>query len=103
MRNTITILGNPYDVIYQKGLTDVGDNTVHGVINFTDRKVLVNLDSPPFIQRETVLHEVIHGILHHSGLVEIIESETDEAIVRAITSGLSVLGLHNAITKGNDE
>ena len=84
-------------IIYKKGLVDTDGDSVHGVIKFAERLIEINSDSPLHIQKETILHETIHGILHHSGLAEIIDNKLDEAIVRAITSGLSVLGLDNTI------
>jgi hypothetical protein len=91
--HVIPILGRAYRVEYLNlndefgaCLKDKGIIQVHKKLNDRDRQ-------------ETIVHEVLHGILHESGLEHLLTDELEEAIVRAFDHGLNRSGLIRPMTK----
>jgi len=84
----IRILGRRYRVLRQ----NLGENT-YGDMNGVEGVIIIN---PRYKnRRDTLVHEVVHGILHESGLTKILDQHPglEEALVTTLESGLCRSGL----------
>lgn len=83
MPESINILGIDYKI----SLVDVVDKTqlCFGQIDYFACEIRIDKNLPVAMQRQTLLHEVIHGICNLLGLVNI---NDDEGAVQGIASGL---------------
>lgn len=83
----VNICGIPHEVISCEDSFSA-DATHFGEIDYKACKIKVNKDMAVSAQDETIIHEMIHGILVHLGYTEQSEDET------------FVQGLANAIYQG---
>ena len=84
---TVNICGILHEVI-ECNDSFSGDVTHFGEIIYKDCKIKINKEMAPEAKEETIIHEMIHGILVHLGYTEQSEDET------------FVQGLANAIYQG---
>jgi len=85
--DSITILGCTYRIEYVELKEDLYGDCNTGVIR-------VNRTKDREEQWSTVVHEVLHGILHESGLTYALgDDNMEEGIVRALEHGLMRSGL----------
>ena len=91
--STIEIMGTIFTVRYLQVLKDEDGTNLSGDMNGNDRLIRINLSqhSHDEILERTLLHEIIHAVLHMSGQSEILKDSTEEAIVVALENGLSQL------------
>ena len=74
MITAVNICGIPHTVKY---VDDFFNVDLHlGQINYAKAEILVNKDMPPAMTRETICHEMVHGILVHTGYTELSNDET---------------------------
>lgn len=96
MIEKVNILGREYRVEFKKipdadGVSQYGRNDLNkGIIRVNPKSP--NVDS-------TLVHEVLHGIFHESGLSHLFTSDTEEAIVVAVENGLVTAGLIPRLSK----
>lgn len=84
----VNICGLPHEVIE---VEDHFDMDCHmGMIEYKSLKIKINKDMPEIAKNETICHEMVHGILVHTGHVDL---SNDEQFVQA---------LGNAIYQGFD-
>ena len=57
-----------------------------GQINFAKAEILVNKDMTPEMTKETICHEIVHGILIHIGCNEL---SNDETFVQAMGNAIN--------------
>ena len=65
-------------------------DTHFGQIDYTKSEILVNQDISGALKKETICHEMVHGILVHLGYNE---QANDEQFVQAMTNAICQ-GLH---------
>lgn len=56
-----------------------------GQINYKEAEILINQDSHPEVKKETLCHEMIHGILNHLGYQDM---ANDEQLVQALGNAI---------------
>lgn len=94
----VNILGTDYTVkIVKMGKDDYGDCD-------TDKKV-IRLNRRKDQKAESLVHEVIHGALHESGLTNVLHTTEglEEAIVRAVEHGLKTAELIPEFHEGKED
>lgn len=79
----VNVCGIPYEVVY---VEDNFDMDVHfGQIDYRKCKILVNNDLTEEETKETLAHEILHGILVHIGYKE---ESNDERFVQALANAI---------------
>jgi hypothetical protein len=96
MIHTINVMGREYRIEYVPATELDG---CHGDMD-GDRGV-IRVDQASSEQREIILHETIHAILSECGLKYILKRKLEEALVRAIESGLIRAGLIRDLAEGH--
>jgi len=81
----VEILGKEYKVKVCKL-----DQTLHGDCDTEKKVIRINKNKGNGNLNDTFVHEVIHAILHESGVVQLLHQVDglEEAVVRAIEHGL---------------
>ena len=69
----VKICGVPHKIIYAKDVYNV-DNHL-GQINYKEAEILINSESSAEIQKETLCHEILHGMLVHIGMNDLASNE----------------------------
>ena len=69
---------------YQQG------KRMNGFINFDKKEILINKERDVITQSETMLHEVLHGLMYEWGIQENLDilDETEEKLVNTLGKGL---------------
>jgi len=78
-------VGN-HDFDYLYGTIEADDRYVYGRMNPRHTQILIDDSNAESQIRDTVLHETLHAIW--SDAPHILDSETEEQVVRALTPGL---------------
>lgn len=80
---TVNICGLPHEVVE---VEDVFNMDCHmGMIEYKDLKIKINKDMPEAAKRETLCHEMVHGMLIHLGYNDL---ANDEQFVQAIGNAI---------------
>lgn len=79
----INICGIPHKVIECEDYFDI--DTHFGQIDFRKAIIKINKDMDEQIKKESICHEVLHGILIHLGYDEL---SNDERFVNAVSNGI---------------
>lgn len=82
----VHILGFDYDVVYES--SDLSNSCI-GYISYRKHKITVDSSVSPAKQRETLLHEIIHGIDDAIGAGDRVTEEEHRARVRVMYAWLS--------------
>lgn len=85
----VNICGVPHEVIEVKDLFNMDCHM--GQIEYKDLIIKINKDMPDEAKKETICHEMIHGILIHLGYIE--ESQNEQfvqALGNAIYQGFDI-------------
>lgn len=85
----VNICGVPHEVLDREDSFD-NDSTHFGQIDFVEAKIKINASLKGMNRKETICHEMVHGILVHLGYTDL---SNDETLVQ---------GLGNAIMQGFD-
>ena len=87
MIDKVYIFGIPHTVEYKSDTFRSGD-THFGEIDFAKCEIIINKDMPEESQRETLIHEMVHGMLVHMGYDDL---NNDEKFVQqmAVAIGMS--------------
>lgn len=96
MITAVNICGIPHIVRY---VEDVFDMDTHlGQIIYAKGEIRVNRDMPKELIKETICHEMVHGILMHLGYDELANSEQlVQALGNAITQGFEIKNIGSEI------
>lgn len=65
--DSVRILGQTYRILYRTPLIWPGGTVLHGMVSSRDRTILVDPTAPAHLVRETILHEIAHVYIDHSG------------------------------------
>lgn len=91
----IKIGGLPYSVKYQNDLRDNNGNKLNGMINCDEMVIYIEACLPKIAARQTLWHEIIHGILIQGGM-----KDHSESLVEMIAYGvLSALMSNRSLTE----
>ena len=82
MVKTINILGVDYELHYVDSISR--DSLRIGEIDYLQQKILILNDLGMDLERVTILHEVVHGILSQLGF----EEENNEHLTQSLASAL---------------
>lgn len=67
------------------------DTTNFGFIDYTETRIVINKKLKEDIKKETLCHEMVHGMLHHLGYAELTQDEQFvQALANAIYQGFDV-------------
>lgn len=85
----VNICGVPHEVVEKKDPFDV--DLHFGQINYGEAKIYVNEKLTDTLKKETICHEMVHGILVHLGYNEQANNEQFvQALGNAIYQGFSI-------------
>ena len=86
---SIRIGGVEYEVRRERDVRD-GDRLCYGKISFEEDAIWLSTSESMGHQRTcvTMLHEILHGILYHTGTALEIDEVTEEEVVQALAKGL---------------
>lgn len=84
MITEVNICGIPHTVNYTEDKFNV--DTHLGQINYAKCEILINKDMPEPIVKETICHEIVHGILMHIGYNDL---ASDEQFVQALGNAIN--------------
>ncbi len=86
----VVILGVPFEIRYEERKAAKGGDL--GEVDSDDRIIRVDSSQAKDDLEATTLHEVLHAILHISGMVHLLPNgKLEEGIVRALEAGLRPL------------
>ncbi len=87
MKNHVTICGKKWQLKSKKNLKDEEGNELHGQCNYADRIIYIdNATKMEDVFCETVVHEIIHAILHECCIE--LDPVVDEAIAGNVAKSL---------------
>jgi hypothetical protein len=69
--------------------------SLFGVTTVGDLEILLHPTSHDLVQRETLLHEVLHAVFHNVGLSEKLGDKAEEQMIRSLSPALFDLLLRN--------
>lgn len=81
MPESVKILGQAYRILYRTPLIWPGGQALHGMVSSRDRTILIDPTAPPHLIRQTILHEIAHVYIEHSGFEEKISKAGLEEII----------------------
>lgn len=81
----IEISGATYSMKYVKDLTGKDGGGIWGWYKPQTGEILIDIDQPAVASRNTLIHEIVHGIMEHAGFGG---HPDDERIASAIAYGL---------------
>lgn len=70
----INICGIPHTVIEKDD--NLSLDTHLGLIDYAKAEIYINKDMPEELKKETLCHEIVHGMLMHIGRNDLTEDET---------------------------
>lgn len=86
---TVNICGMPHKIIECEDNFNV--DTHFGMIDYKELVIKVNKDMPEEAKKETICHEMLHGILVHLGYEEFSQNEQFvQALGNAIFQGFNI-------------
>lgn len=89
----VNICGIPHKVI-EKDDCFTADNTHLGEITYSQAEILLNKNVPVEVKKETLCHEMVHGIFVHLGRGDLSNDETlVQQLGNAIYQGFEVIDL----------
>ncbi len=81
----VNICGTPHIIKHKKVICEEEEGVVDGLIEISKCKITLKKGMTEEFEKETLIHEMIHGILHHIGRYELSE---DEEFVQALANGI---------------
>lgn len=89
----VNICGVPHKVI-EKDDNFTSDNTHLGEITYSQAEILINKNIPEAMKKETLCHEMVHGIFVHLGREDMSNDETlVQQLGNAIYQGFEIKGM----------
>ena len=85
----VNICGYPYTIakVDAIGHSDNG-SFIDGQITYHDAEIAIVNKLPPQFERAIVLHEILHGMAHHMGQLEL---QNDEGLITALGFAVTTL------------
>ena len=83
---TVNICGIPHKIRYKHTIAEDDEGVVNGLIELSKCKITLKKGMTKKFEKETLIHEMIHGVLHHIGRYELAE---DEEFVQGLANGLA--------------
>lgn len=80
-KKKVNILGFKFELIFSDTMSD----TELGRCDYTDQKIYISTKQGEDSLKDTLLHEIIHGITYLMGLKD---EDTEESFVARISTGL---------------
>lgn len=81
----VNVCGLKYKVKEVEVIDEGYEGIVQGRIEYSKQKILLKKKLPKQIKKETLIHEIIHGVLLHIGRTDLTE---DEMFVQSLANGL---------------
>ena len=85
MKKKIKIAGIPYKVKQVNVIDESDYGVVRGKISYSKCKISIKKNQPKGIKKETLIHEVVHGLLVEIGRNDLSD---DETFVQTLANGL---------------
>ena len=81
-------------VVIEKEDNFTADNSHFGEITYSKAEILINKDLPKEMKKETLCHEIVHGIFVHLGREDLTNDETlVQQLGNAIYQGFEIIDL----------
>lgn len=93
---TVNICGIPHEIRYKNVIAEEDEGVVNGLIELSKCRITLKKGMTKKFEQETLIHEMIHGVLHHIGRYELAE---DEEFVQGLANGLYNSGFR--VNKGD--
>lgn len=93
MIKEVDILGKIYNVREVKDMASVDDAV--GKCKPEACQIWIAKDQHPQQHRDTLLHEILHGVWSEMGISEDVKEEQEETVVRRLGTGLLYVLRHN--------
>lgn len=81
----VTICGIPYEVESVPVIDEASEGIVQGEIHYSKAEIIIKHGLPSQLKEEVIIHEMVHGILHHIGEAELRDNED---FVQRLTNGI---------------
>jgi hypothetical protein len=81
----VTICGIPYTVETVPVIDEASEGIVQGEIHYSKAEIIIKSSLPSQLKEEVIIHEMVHGILHHIGETELRDNED---FVQRLTNGI---------------
>ena len=72
---TVNICGIPHKIVYKDVIEEDSEGITQGLIIYSKAKILVKKDLPKELEKEVIIHEMVHGMLCHMGQDELCGNE----------------------------
>lgn len=82
---TINICGVPHNIIYDNVIDEGSEGIISGKIIHSKCEIHLRKGLTPEYEKETLVHEMVHGILLHLGKAEMCN---DEELVQLLACGI---------------
>ncbi len=90
----VTILGIPYQIEEVDRIENQSD-TVLGMILYAEQKIKIRASLPKELKEQTLIHEIIHGILENLGEHDL---NNNERLVQSLAATVYQIIQSNAIS-----
>ncbi len=90
----VTILGIPYQIEEVDRIKNQSD-TVLGMILYTEQKIKIRASLPKELKEQTLIHEIIHGVLENLGEHDL---NNNERLVQSLAATVYQIIQSNAIS-----
>ena len=86
----VNICGIPHEVDFVDD-TFAGQDSNFDLITYSECRIRINKNMPKDIQRRTIIHEMVHGMLLHIGREDLTQNETFvQTLAIAIDEGFEI-------------
>ena len=86
---TVSVCGVNYKIEYVDVIDESCEGIVHGEIDYTKGIIRIKNGLPKDIERQVIIHEIVHGILFNVGKSKMTE---DEEFVQLLAVGIFTSG-----------
>jgi len=88
------LMGKNYKIKMDKDFLNDDGTPLLGHINYDEQFIKLESGVSRKSQEDTLTHEILHGILHHSGISKCLDNKNlEEGVVMAIAGELHNLGV----------
>ena len=71
----VNICGVPHKIVYKEVINEDCAGTTQGEIEYSKAKIRIKKGLPKEIEKEVIIHEMVHGMLVHMGQDELSGNE----------------------------
>jgi Zn-dependent peptidase ImmA (M78 family) len=86
----LKIGGIVFTVVYETDIKNSKGRTLYGDISYQTAVIRINSDTDENVQKVTIIHEAIHGILNHAGI-----TKHGEKVIEIIANGIHQVLIDN--------